>query len=334
MDLVLSGGAHHADVVRAQGQRNRLDVVSCHSALVVAKLGRMFNEPVRHAARRERLERGFEELPPLAQVAGQVEQILVRLGAVAVQKAKRALEDLRCTDHAGLRERGAHKCVVHRKARVQPLVPAPVFEILHRPCRLGAGEAECVLDGPDGEPLQDRDGRHRAEDPRRRRVVEAARVCLVPQLLPQAARHLVADGDGDEEPIDVGLGSEELCLRQARRNRSHAGVQRALGVRVVEVQRMAQRRVQQTRVLRRERLPQPQHRRRPGLATQRFDRVADRHCRVRAVACRQRDGDEVDEIFLEPLANLVRQEPWACICDESGEYACHGNFRCVDNAIL
>lgn len=257
MDLVGDRRAHDAHVRRTQSERDALVVRGFRVPLFPSQAGRVLYEPVRHSTCREGLEGGLEKFPPHAKVGGEVLEVLVRFGRVGVQEPKGAFEDVCGAEHAGFSERDGHKGVVDREPRVETLVPASVGEVLHGPRGLGASEPERVEDGLQRETFEDADGRDGAKDARGRCVVEPARVGVVAEFLAQATCDFVSNGDGEEEVVDTRCGAEEFGLGETRGDGGHAGVERAFGVCVVEVEAVAERGVEEARVLWREVLTLP-----------------------------------------------------------------------------
>ena len=115
---------------------------------------------MRETARGIGLDAGLGEQPAFAERVG--ERLRARVLAVAVDPGG-TLEGARRSDDARARELEREQRVVRGEPRVQALVPAARFEVLHRARRHRAREAECRGDLVLAESLQVRAGDDGAE---------------------------------------------------------------------------------------------------------------------------------------------------------------------------
>ena len=187
---------------------------------------------------------------------------------------------------------------------MQALRPRAVLEVLHRPGRLAQRDAEGVdrARGVEAEDL--RAGRDGAEDARHRGDVEAAVVRRLPERGAHTARDLVAGGERLEEP----RARRALLLRHRERGGNHrrARMERAEQVRVVEIERVRERAVQQRRVLERVAARLADDSARPGPRRERKHGLPERPARLGLHGGERRDPDKVEQALLQAVLGVSR----------------------------
>ncbi len=160
-----------------------------------------------------------------------------------------------------------------------------------------------------------------AEDPADRRRVEAARVEEARRRCADACDHLVA---GDDRGQQLGAGRAlRLGGRERRRAHDHADVRDRVGVRVVEVEPVAEHPVRERGVRRGQRAVEADHRR-LGLAAELG------HCRAALPGdpegrCCVPAADRVQEVQLRVLGDVLRDVAGGQVRRPFGDRLCSGH---------
>ena len=194
------------------------------------------------AAGRIRLHRRMHQFEHGAEVLHRAGR--VRVGRVGVQEAVAALQRLGGTLEALAHQRGGHQPVARRPADLETLGPGAVGQELQAAGALAQHRAQRAFDLLGGQAEHPRGGGGGTEGAAGGGGVEAAVVVLAGgQCQGDAAGDLVA---GDDAGQHVGARcADHLAGREGRRDHRRAGMQRTGGVRVVEVERMRQRAIQE-----------------------------------------------------------------------------------------
>jgi hypothetical protein len=251
------------------------------------------------------LEPRAQDLPLLAEARRG--QVGVRVVGVPVEEPAGAVDGVARGEEVGLRQRQRQQRAVGGQPRVGALVPAAVLEELQRAGGLAPVEAHRVRDGPGVEPEDAPRGRGRAERAAGRGHVEAPVVVgLGVDGRPEPDSHLVA-GDDARQQFRPG-GVDALGRGERRRQHGRPRMQRRRAVRVVVVEAVGHRAVEQRGVLGRHRLA----RREDGPGGAAVERPDSLEEGVRGGRARFGAGGDAGGVEEEPLGvvdHLLREVP-------------------------
>ena len=305
---------HHPGARQAEGDGGD---VSRPEVIGGTQRERRVDAGVAIAAGRIRLHRRMHQLEHRAEVLHRAGR--VRVGRVGVQEAVAAFQRLGGALEALAYQRGGHQAVAGGPADLEPLGPRAVDQELEAAGALAehcAQRAFHLLGSQPEHPCGGGGGTERATG---RGGVEAAVVVLAGgQREGDAAGDLVA-GDDPGQHIRAGC-ADHLARRQRRRDHRRAGMQRAGGMRVVEVQRVRQRAVQQRRACRSVAGGVAEHAGIAGGHAHRADRGEERGRALGVVPGADDVADQVEHQEARALHHVGRQPVEADVGGELREF--------------
>ena len=226
--------------------------------------------------------------------------------AVADQKAVLALDRFGRADEIVARQRGRDHAVHRGGADLVALVPGAVDQELQRARGLAAGDAERRDDLVLRQPEQFSRRRGRAIGSRRRGRMKAARVMRGRiERVAEPAAHFIAGHDRGQH-VAAG-GADHFADRERGRHHRRARMQRGVRMGVVEIERMAERAVEQRCHRRASRSCIAEH---GGFALaverQRFQHLEQRRRGFRIAPRPDRAAEEIQRQHLGALQHLRR----------------------------
>ena len=256
------------------------------------------------AATRIRLYADLHGLVDLAEPGGRL--VGMRVVAVADQQAVLAFDQLGRADEFVARQGRGDHAVHGGGADLVALVPGAIDQKLQRARGLAAGDAECRNDLRLRKPEQFSGGRRRAIGAGSRGRMKTLLVMRgrIERIAEPAADFIARDDRGQH--LAAG-GTDHFADRECRRHHGRARVQRGVRMRIVEIEGMAERAVEQRR-----------HRRRPGLGVaehggfalaverQRFQHPKQRGGGFRIAPRPDRAAEEIQRQHLGALQYLRR----------------------------
>ena len=214
-----------------------------------------------------------------------------------------AFDRFRRADEIVARKRCGNHAVHRRRANLVALVPGAIDEKLQRASRLAAGDAE----GGDDPILRQteqfcRSGRRAIRSSSRRRVKAAAIMRGRIERIAEPAADFVARDDRGQH-FATGA-THHFADRKCGRHHRGARMQRAIGMSIVEIERMTECAVQQRRHRRSIATRKAEHRRSPRrIEPEALEHGKQARRRIRLLAAANHTADQVDGKMLCAFGN-------------------------------